>query len=80
MANLFRRSMAGRTCLATSPDPIEVHLDLLIVRDGVAFKRSIQHFAKVYAMCNLVQAICRLKTSHRSLSSYPPSPNCLRDE
>jgi hypothetical protein len=34
MANPFRRSLAGRTCLATSPDPIEVHLDLLIVRGG----------------------------------------------
>jgi hypothetical protein len=59
MANPFRRSLAGRTCLASSPDPIEVHLDLLIVRDGVAFKRSIQHRSKVYAI--------------RILSSHPPS-------
>ena len=80
MANPFRRSMAGRTCLATSLDPIEVHLDLLIVRDGVAFKAK--HPASRKGLCDPQLSTGYLSTQNESpiLSSHPPSPNCLRDE
>lgn len=73
MANPFRRSVAGRTCLATSPDPIEVHLDLLIVRDGWLSSTAssiMQNFMRSQLSTGYLSA----QNDSAILSSHLPSP------